>query len=46
MSDKKCKFDGTVMVETVKDYIRFKIKEYRCPECGHYWFRKQKSIKG
>jgi len=42
MNPKKCRFDGSIMQETIKDFVRFKIKEYRCPVCGHYWFRKQK----
>ena len=34
---KKCRFDGTVMQESK----RLNIIEYRCPKCGHYWFRKE-----
>ena len=37
---KKCRFDGTEMDKTIRDFVRFKIIEYRCSTCGHYWFRK------
>ena len=36
----KCRFDGTEMEENIKDYTKFKIKEFRCLKCGHYYFRK------
>jgi len=37
---KNCKFDGSIMEETIKDYGKFKIKEYLCSKCGHYYFKK------
>ena len=36
----KCRFDGTEMEENIKEYTKFKIKEFRCLKCGHYYFRK------